>query len=401
MEEEQNDSDHSPAVPLEITAERASQVDDQLRDFAEDAELETALVVDQSGALVSGISSEEEVTIEVISALVAGACGAMRALVSELGETGGIESFHQGENRVVYLSEIIHRFVLVGVCCAGTPVGVIRETARQVRPALVELLVDLEVPEPLPEPKPEKCSFRRIAVSASSVAAMEQSPFSTDDADDAEEEFAVEGVSADELGEEPEVEGKEQIAEAEGEDEEQVAEAEAEAGEVEFEEASDESEMTEDAEEEEPAVDSEETLEEELEVELEAEVELIPEPEPVIELLDLGDPEIVIEESGSSGKAEEEESIFELEEEAEAAEAASAPLEPVDSIFELEDEPKEDVESATPAPDAGVFELDEEVEFEAAEEQDIEQSETPQIPGPIETVSENVFELEEDEEDEK
>ena len=47
-EEEQNDSDHSLAVPLEITAERASQIDDQLRDFAEDAELETALVVDQS-----------------------------------------------------------------------------------------------------------------------------------------------------------------------------------------------------------------------------------------------------------------------------------------------------------------------------------------------------------------
>jgi len=100
-EEEQNDSEYSPAIPLEITAERASQVDDQLRDFAEDAELETALVVDQSGALVSGISSEEEVTIEVISALVAGACGAMRALVSELGETGDIESFHQGEKRVV------------------------------------------------------------------------------------------------------------------------------------------------------------------------------------------------------------------------------------------------------------------------------------------------------------
>ena len=113
MEEpEQNEVDHSPAVPLEITAELAAQVDEQLRDFAEDAELETALVVDQSGAVVSGISSEEEVTIEVISALVAGASGAMRALVSELGETGGIESFHQGENRVVYLSEIVHRFVL-------------------------------------------------------------------------------------------------------------------------------------------------------------------------------------------------------------------------------------------------------------------------------------------------
>lgn len=114
--DEEEKADYTPAIPLEISSGLASQIDDQLRDFAEDAELETALVVDQSGALVSGISAEEEVTIEVISALVAGASGAMRALAGELGETGSIESFHQGENRIIYLGEIIHRFVLVGVC---------------------------------------------------------------------------------------------------------------------------------------------------------------------------------------------------------------------------------------------------------------------------------------------
>ena len=75
--------DITAAVPLEISAELAEGVENLLRELAEDAGLSTALVVDRSGALVAGISSEEEVTVEVISALVAGASGAVRALVEQ------------------------------------------------------------------------------------------------------------------------------------------------------------------------------------------------------------------------------------------------------------------------------------------------------------------------------
>ena len=95
---ESSSEDVSTAIPLEIDEETAARADDILREFAEDAGLETALIVDRSGALVSGISAEENVSVEIISALVAGASGAMRALVLRLGETGAIESLHIGGN---------------------------------------------------------------------------------------------------------------------------------------------------------------------------------------------------------------------------------------------------------------------------------------------------------------
>ncbi|MDF1741522.1 MAG: roadblock/LC7 domain-containing protein [Verrucomicrobiales bacterium] len=143
----------SPPQPLEISSAIAAKADDLLRRFAEEAGLETALVVDRSGALVAGISSEAEVTIDVISALVAGASGAMRALVKELGETGNIESLHQGGDRLLYLREMINRFILVGVSDCSTPAGIVREEASKVSDALQELLADIQQSEPQKEYK--------------------------------------------------------------------------------------------------------------------------------------------------------------------------------------------------------------------------------------------------------
>ncbi|MEM1442028.1 MAG: roadblock/LC7 domain-containing protein, partial [Verrucomicrobiota bacterium] len=143
-------SDITPAVPLEISAELAAAVDELLQDFAEGAELETALVVERSGALVSGISSEAEVMVDIISALVAGASSAMNTLVTELGGSGNIESFHQSDERAVYLAEILDRFVLVGVSTVPVPVGVIREKARRIRPSLIELLHEIKTVAPVP-----------------------------------------------------------------------------------------------------------------------------------------------------------------------------------------------------------------------------------------------------------
>lgn len=166
-------SDVSPAIPLEISADLAARVDGILQDFAEEAELETALVVERSGALVSGISSEAEVMVEVISALVAGASAAMNSLVKELGSTGNIESFHQSAERAIYLAEVMDRFVLVGVSTVPVPVGVIREKARQVRPALIDLLQGILVAPPLEAPRPRTFSLREMAEASAAERIVE------------------------------------------------------------------------------------------------------------------------------------------------------------------------------------------------------------------------------------
>jgi len=137
-------SDRSPAHPLEVSAALAAAVEQVLFGFAAKAELETALVVDLSGALVSGISADEDSEIDVVSVLAAGASGAIRALAKRLGEAGEIESFHHGSEQVVYLGGVGERFLLVGVCRSGTAIGAIREEARQVRPSLTSLLATLD-----------------------------------------------------------------------------------------------------------------------------------------------------------------------------------------------------------------------------------------------------------------
>ncbi len=178
------DTDYTAAVPLEISSEVAERADDLLREFAEDAGLSTALVVDRSGSLVAGISSESDVTIEVISALVAGASGAMRALVSQLGETGSMESLHFGEGRLVYLREIINRFILVGVSDGSRPAGLVRQKAQTVKDALSTLLRDINGEDaivPRSAPPSSTRSLREVAmeraaqrgISSSGAVAME------------------------------------------------------------------------------------------------------------------------------------------------------------------------------------------------------------------------------------
>ncbi|MDF1850193.1 MAG: hypothetical protein P1U85_05110 [Verrucomicrobiales bacterium] len=165
-------ADYSPAVPLEISAEKAREVDDILQKFAETAELDTALVVHSSGCLVSGISSEADVTVDVISALVASASGALKALGQELKEFGELESFHQGDDRSIYFKALPRDFVLVGVSSATVPVGLVREAARQNVDELIGVLEDLpepvqvEIVEPTKERQPLRAAIPPAAVAA-------------------------------------------------------------------------------------------------------------------------------------------------------------------------------------------------------------------------------------------
>ncbi len=183
--------EYAAALPLEISHEVASRADDLLREFAEDSGLETALIVDRSGALVAGISAEEEVTVEVISALVAGASGAMRALVSRLGETGAMESLHLGGDRLIYLREIVNRFILVGVSEANRPAGLVRNKARHIEGELAGLLHDIR-PAEVPLPGSVGKGLGSVREAALRRAARDIRDSDSDSDSDAEPESAAE-----------------------------------------------------------------------------------------------------------------------------------------------------------------------------------------------------------------
>ncbi len=173
--------DHSTAMPLEIDEQTAVAADDRLREFAQDADLDISLIVDRSGALVAGIASDANLPVDVISALVAGANGAMRALNSQVGGNGSMESLHFGGNRLIYLREVAERFVLVAVAESTHPAGLIREKALSLDSVLSDLLANV-VPKAPPTPgitmrstrKPIKAEDRESEIYVSSESFPEK-----------------------------------------------------------------------------------------------------------------------------------------------------------------------------------------------------------------------------------
>ena len=322
-------ADFTPAAPFEISLEVAEQADELLRELAEDAGLDTALIIDQNGALVTGISAEENVTVDLISALVAGASGAMKTLVRELGETGEIESLHQGSERSVYLREIVGRFFLVGVAEASLPVGLTREKSNQMRGRFAELLnfakpTDFTEKEELAESAVMPQTLREVAIArAAERAARDPVEDEDDPLVDDENDFSDLGKLTAAVVEDSKSSGDESSAAEE---------------------------------------DSIFELEED-EAEIEEKEEEQRDPTEVIEPLEFDQPEIVIE-------PEKEESV--VPETIVLKEGA-----PVESIFELEaDEVEEEEDEVIKAVDEGsAVEIDDEEDFSGIFEVDSDSDE--------------------------
>jgi len=424
--ESPDEADYTAAVPLEIDEETATRADDLLREFAEDAGLETALVVDRSGALVAGISAEAEVTIEVISALVAGASGAMRALVSRLGETGSVESLHLGGNRLVYLKEIVNRFILVAVADVSRPAGLVRQKALAIHPRIEDLLREVrpaEIPAPPVLPTKslraiarERAAQREAGLAAAPVAAV---PVPEVDEDSirveetetvhveeivvaefpeevpVEESFeTLELTSEVELVEEPEVVGEGTHTESE-EDLEPSEEIEEPATPFEaFEEDFGEEVEAE------PDPGFFECDEPELEAGPESEPKTEPKTEPVpreiLEPIDFGEPEIVIESSVPPPPPAPPkvvlpiDSPFEAEDDEDDEPVITLSPEPLADVFELEEdevdaeeEESESILPAPPVPPRSLFEVDEDGPEEEDEDKNQEVSPDPATPPPF------------------
>jgi predicted regulator of Ras-like GTPase activity (Roadblock/LC7/MglB family) len=150
----------------EVSADAADRAEELLREFAAEAELDLAVIVDRSGGMVAGVASRADVDVDTVGALVAGAFGAMRSLARELGESSITESVHHGDKDTIYLREIGLRYILLGVAELALPAGIVREKAAQIAGPLSALLTEPAaalaawpsepVPEPISPPLPDR-----------------------------------------------------------------------------------------------------------------------------------------------------------------------------------------------------------------------------------------------------
>lgn len=159
------DTDASSLLTLEIRPELATEIEDLLGAFADQCELDTALVVARSGALAAGISIENGVTIQGVAAQVAQVGGHARTLAQELKNRAPLESLFFGEDRSLYVRELDERFFLVAVSSASVPVGLVRAASVPLAEELLPMLLGIHVPIPMPErPVSLSKSLRRIAL---------------------------------------------------------------------------------------------------------------------------------------------------------------------------------------------------------------------------------------------
>ncbi|MCB1064580.1 MAG: roadblock/LC7 domain-containing protein [Verrucomicrobiae bacterium] len=135
---------------VEVSADAADRAEDLLRDFAAEAELDMAVIVDRSGGMIAGVASRPDVDVDTVGALVAGAFGAMRSLARELGESAIVESLHHGDKDTIYLRQIGSRYILLGVAALTLPAGIVREKAAQISGPLAGLLGEPPVSAPAP-----------------------------------------------------------------------------------------------------------------------------------------------------------------------------------------------------------------------------------------------------------
>lgn len=140
---------------VEVSADAADRAEDLLRDFAADAELDMAVIVDRSGGMVAGVASRPDVDVDTVGALVAGAFGAMRSLARELGESAIVESLHHGGKDTIYLRQIGSRYILLGVAELNQPAGIVRQKAAQIAAPLAALLGEPAEERPAAAPAAE------------------------------------------------------------------------------------------------------------------------------------------------------------------------------------------------------------------------------------------------------
>lgn len=145
-----------PATEETVPVNPTEAAEEALRIFAEEADLDLALIVDPGGPLVAGITSDPGISTEGMGSLISDSASMAKTLSEQLGDGGTIESFHQTRDFSLYVRELENRLLLVGRGKADAPAGLVREVAARSGRELAETLSSLEVGEfPAPPPRDE------------------------------------------------------------------------------------------------------------------------------------------------------------------------------------------------------------------------------------------------------
>lgn len=124
---------------LRFYREEMSEINATLRGFLQRAKASAAFLVDKDGHLITKEGANEQIDVEAICGLVAGAFAATKQMAILLGENTFLNLFHQGKRANIQVTLVGNRTILAVVFDDNTTIGMVRLYLAEAANTLTEI----------------------------------------------------------------------------------------------------------------------------------------------------------------------------------------------------------------------------------------------------------------------
>ncbi len=124
---------------LRFYREEMSEINATLRGFLQRAEASAAFLVDKDGHLITKEGANEQIDVDAICGLVAGAFAATKQMAIILGENTFLNLFHQGKRANIQVTLVGNRTILAVVFDDNTTIGMVRLYLAEAANTLTEI----------------------------------------------------------------------------------------------------------------------------------------------------------------------------------------------------------------------------------------------------------------------
>ena len=129
--------------------EEYNQIKQDLDEFLDNSEARTALLLDRGGNIIISSGNSVSDSIDMVSALVAGAFAATKELATLLGEKEFSNIFHQGSKTSIFISSVGEEVLLLALFSDETNAGLVKmyalTTCRKCSNLFKEIMTRKEV----------------------------------------------------------------------------------------------------------------------------------------------------------------------------------------------------------------------------------------------------------------
>ena len=131
-------------MAFELNEQYYNILKEDLEDFLENSEANTVMLCDRGGNIIVSSGDMVNESIDIISALVAGAFAATQQLAQVLGEEEFTAIFHQGKQTSIFISSVGDEVLILSLFDNNTTAGLVKmyalNTINKIRGTFTDLM---------------------------------------------------------------------------------------------------------------------------------------------------------------------------------------------------------------------------------------------------------------------